>query len=96
MYSNNYFVVQKDGKEILAKKDGTEVVLNGLEEITGILKNTENGVIFVQGEKYGVMNLSGEVRIEAKYDDLKEAKSGAVSYTHLHMKKMMRCHKTLQ
>ena len=76
IYSNNYFVVQKDGKEILAKKDGTEVVLNGLDEITGILKNEENGIIFVQGEKYGVMNLAGEVILEAKYDDLKEAKSG--------------------
>ena len=76
IYSANYFVVQKDGKEILVKKDGTEVALNGLDEITGILKNEENGVIFVQGEKYGVMNLSGEVIIEAQYDDLKEAKSG--------------------
>ena len=75
IYSNNYYVVQKDGNEILVKKDGTEITLNGVDEIIEILKN-EEGIIFTQGENYGVMNLASEVTIEPAYQDLKEAKTG--------------------
>ena len=75
VYSNNYYVVQKDGNEILVQKNGTEITLNGVDQITEILKN-EEGVIFTQGENYGVMNLSGEVIIESVYQDLKETKTG--------------------
>ena len=34
------------------------------------------GVIFKQDEKYGIMNMSGEVTLNPAYDDLKEAKTG--------------------
>ena len=48
----------------------------GYDEITEILKNAENGIIYKSKNKYGVMKQTGENTIEATYDDLKEAKTG--------------------
>ena len=76
VYTSNYYVVQQDGIEKLIRKDGTDVLTTGFDEITGILKNEENGVIFKQNDKYGIMNLTGEVTLNPTYDDLKEAKTG--------------------
>lgn len=76
VYTTNYYVVQQGETEKLIRKDGTDVLTTGFDEITGILKNAENGVIFKQGEKYGIMNMSGEVTLNPTYDDLKEAKTG--------------------
>ncbi len=78
IYGNDMYVVKQGGKQILVKKDGTEVLNTGYDEIKGILKNVENGVIFVKGGKYGVMKTSGEVTIPAEYEELKEAKSGVL------------------
>ena len=76
VYTSNYYVVQQDDAEKLIRKDGTDVLTTGFDEITGILKNEENGVIFKQNDKYGIMNLTGEVTLNPTYDDLKEAKTG--------------------
>lgn len=77
VYGNDNYVVKQAGKEIIVKKDGTEVLNNSnYDSVTSILKNTENGVIYKKQDKYGVMKLSGEKTIEAEYEDLKESKSG--------------------
>ncbi len=60
----------------MVKNDGTEVLTTGFDEITAILKNSENGVIVKNNNKYGVIKTTGDVTIQSKYDDLKEAKSG--------------------
>lgn len=75
-HSKDYYVVKKDNKQILVKKDGTEVLTEGYDEITGVLANDDNGVIYKLNNKYGVMGQDGTKKIEAKYDDLREAKSG--------------------
>lgn len=76
VYGNDRYVVKQAGKQVLIKKDGTEVLNTGYDEIKGILKNAENGFIYVKSGKYGVMKASGEVAIPAEYEELKEAKSG--------------------
>lgn len=76
VYGNDMYVVKKDGKQMLVKKDGTEVLSSGYDEIKSILKNIENGIIFVKNGKYGVMKTSGEVTIPPEYEELKETKSG--------------------
>ena len=76
VYTSNYYVVQQGEAEKLIRKDGTDVLTTGFDEVTGILKNEENGVIFKQNEKYGIMNMSGEVTLNPTYDDLREAKTG--------------------
>lgn len=48
----------------------------GYDEIKEILKNVDNGIIYVKNGKYGVMKLTGEVTIDNEYEELKEAKSG--------------------
>ena len=76
VYGNDLYVVKQSGKSILVKKDGTEVLKSGFDDITAILKNSDNGVIYKNGNKYGVMKATGDITIEATYDELKEAKSG--------------------
>ena len=76
VYSNEYYVVKEAGKSILIKKDGTQVLKDGFDEITAILKNTENGVIYKKDGKYGVMKTTGKTTIEPNYEELKETKSG--------------------
>ena len=78
VHSNDMYVVKKSGKQILVKNDGTEILDSGFDEISAILKNTDNGVIIKNQNKYGVKLLTGETKIEAKYDDLKEGKSGTL------------------
>ena len=76
IYGNDFYVVKQDGKTSLIKKDGTVVLNEGFDEISAILKNTENGIIYKKSNKYGVMKTTGEITIEANYDELKETKSG--------------------
>ena len=76
VYGNDLYVVKQEGKQILVKKDGTEVLSNGVDKIAAILKNPENGVIYQKGTQYGVMKQTGEITIEPNYEELKEAKSG--------------------
>ena len=75
VYGNDYYVVKKSGKQILVKKDGTEILTTGFDEITEILKNIDNGIIYKKDNKYGVMKTTGEVTIEEilqSYDSIVE------------------------
>lgn len=76
IYGNNMYVVKQANKQIIVKKDGTEVLNQGYDSIKQILKNADNGIIFMQNGKCGVMKTTGEVTIEPEYENLKEAKSG--------------------
>lgn len=76
VFGNDMYVVKKGGKQILIKKDGTELLNTGYDEIKEILKDTENGIIYTKNGKYGVMKTTGEIIIAPEYEELKEAKSG--------------------
>ena len=76
VHANDMYVVVQGGKQILVQKDGTEVLSTGYEEITEVLKNTDNGVIFKNQNQYGIMKTTGEVTIPESYEELKEAKTG--------------------
>ena len=76
IHGNDFYVVKQDGKQVLIKKDGTVTLSEGFDEITAILKNVENGVIYKSSNQYGIMKTTGEVTIEASYEELKETKSG--------------------
>ena len=76
VYGNDMYVVKQAGKQMLVKKDGTEVLNTGFDEIKEILKNADNGIIYTQNEKYGVMKTTGEVTIAPDYEELKETKTG--------------------
>lgn len=79
VYGNDLYVVKQNGKQILVKKDGTEVLSNGFDEIKEILKTPDTGIIIrkdlKQKEQYGVMNMAGELIIQTEYEDIKEAKA---------------------
>jgi hypothetical protein len=76
VYGNDLYVVTDAGKQKVVKKDGTEILTEGFDEIKQVLSNQENAVIFVKNNKYGIINLSGEILINAEYDELSEAKTG--------------------
>lgn len=76
VYGNDLYVVTVNGKQKLVNKENADVLTSGFDSIKQILSNQENAIIFVKSNKYGVMNLSGEVLIDAQYDDLKETKLG--------------------
>ncbi len=73
---NDLYVVVESGKQKLIKKDGTEVLKDGFDKITAILKTSEAGVIYQKADKFGVMDLTGKVIIDSTYDFLQEAKPG--------------------
>ena len=72
------YVIIENGKQKLVKKGGEEVLIQNFDKIVGISKAKEDGagVIFTKDNKYGFMNLKGEVLIDATYEELKEAKQG--------------------
>lgn len=76
VYGNDLYVVTENGAKKLVDKSGSDIFTTGFDDITSILKNKDNGVIFKLNQKYGVMNLSGTVVISPDYDDLTEAKTG--------------------
>ena len=76
VYGNDLYVVTENGAKKLVNKSGEDVITSGFDNITEILKNKENGVIFQRAGKYGVMNLNGEETIAPEYEELKEAKTG--------------------
>lgn len=73
---NNCYIVKKDGKQVLIKKDGTEILKDGYDEIKDILKNQDAGIIYKKDNKYGIKTMSGEEKISAKYEDLVETRPG--------------------
>ncbi len=76
IYGNDSYVVKQGEKQVLVKKDGTEQLNSGYDEIKAILKNADHGIIYMKDGKYGVMKTTGEVTIPAEYEELKEAKTG--------------------
>lgn len=76
IYKNDLYVVVSEGKQKLVNRNGEDVLTTGFDSIKEILLSQENAVIFEKSNKYGIMNLSGEVIIESKYDLLKQSKMG--------------------
>lgn len=76
IYGNDMYVIKEGGKQKLIDKNGNTILSDGFNEIKEILKNKENGIIFVKDGKYGVMKLTGEITIAPIYEELKEAKEG--------------------
>ena len=76
IHSGDLYVVKQGEKDILINREETRILESGYDEIAGILTNIENGIIFITGNKYGIMKTTGEIVIPAEYDSLKEAKSG--------------------
>ena len=75
IYGNDLYVVTQDGKQKVVNNNGEDVLTQGFEQIAAILKTKDQGVIYISNGKYGVMSLTGEVLIEAQYDNLVEAKA---------------------
>ena len=78
IYRNDYYVVTENGKQEVIKKAGDKVLSGNYDKIEAILQNPENGIIYKQKEKYGIMNLSGAVVIKPEYEKLKEGASGSI------------------
>ena len=76
VYGNDLYVVSEGGTQKLVNKQSEDVLTTGFDAITQILSGEENMVIFRKNNKYGIMDLSGQVKLEAKYDSLKQAKVG--------------------
>ena len=75
VYGNDLYVVSQEGKQKVINKNGEDVLTEGFEQIAGILKTKDQGVIYITNGKYGIMTLTGEVKIEAQYDNLMEVKA---------------------
>ena len=75
VYGNNLYVVTQDGTQKVVNSSGEDILTQGFEQISAILKTEGQGVIYITGGKYGVMSLTGDVIIQAQYDNLVEAKA---------------------
>lgn len=73
IYLKEYYIVKEEGKTKLIDSKGNTIIENGFNEIKSA---TSNGVIFIKDNLYGEMSTSGDIIIEAKYQDLKEVKDG--------------------
>lgn len=78
VHGSNLYVVTEGGEKKVINKDGESVVTTGFNNIKSISEmDTENaGIIFEKDGKYGLMDLEGNVKLDAQYDDLTEAKPG--------------------
>ena len=74
VYGNDLYVVTQDGSQKVVNNNGEDILTQGFEQIAAILKTKDQGVIYITNGKYGVMSLTGEVLIQAQYDNLIEAK----------------------
>lgn len=72
---NDLYVVKENNTTKVVEKGGNEII-SDVEDVSDILTNKENGIIFINAGKYGVMNLEGEITVPATYDDLKEGGNG--------------------
>ena len=72
-YLEDYFVVTAMGKQKLINSKGNILIEYCFDEIKSV---TSKGLIFVKNNLYGEISPSGEITIEAKFQDLKEAKEG--------------------
>lgn len=74
IYGSSLFVITQSGKQKVIKQDGTVAIADGFDSISQVLEGTNQGVIFIKNNKYGVMSADGTVVIEANYEYLKQAK----------------------
>ena len=81
IYNNDLYVVVEGEKQKIVNKAGEDVLTEGFDEIKQILKNQDLGVIYKSNGKFGVMSLAGNVTLEANFDNLEEAKMGALIAT---------------
>lgn len=72
---DNLFVITEGGKQKLINSNGTTILEEGFDKITGILKGSKK-IIYVKDNLYGVMSTDGLVLIENKYENLTELESG--------------------
>lgn len=75
VYGTSLFVISQAGKQKVIKQDGSVVISDGFDSISQIIDGTAQGVIFVKGGKYGLMNAEGKTVIDPIYEYLKQAKS---------------------
>lgn len=69
IYSEKYFVIRESGKQKLINKEEKEVLTDGFDEITQI---ANQGVVFTKNKKYGLMDFTSNVLIDAEYEKLEE------------------------
>lgn len=74
VYGNDLYVVTEDGSQKVVNSNGEDILTQGFDQITAILSAEDEGVIYVSNGQYGIMNLSGEILIQAQYDNLIEVK----------------------
>lgn len=74
VYGNDMYVIVQEGKQKIVNSKGEEIITDGFDKVASILKTKEKGFVYVKDEKYGIMTSSGEVTIEAQYDNLIETK----------------------
>lgn len=72
-YLKDYYLVKENGNQKLIDSKGNTIIENGFDEIKSA---TSRGIVFIKNKLYGEMSVTGETLIEAKYQYLKEAKSG--------------------
>ena len=73
VHLENYYLIKEAGVLKLIDSSGTVLLDQGFEDIKSA---TTRGVIFTVGGLYGEMSTTGEILIEAKYQDLREEKEG--------------------
>lgn len=76
IYKNDLYVVITEGKQKLVNRKGEDILTAGFNSIKEILSTQENAVIFEKLNKYGIMDLSGKIILDANYDLIEETKSG--------------------
>lgn len=69
VHGNDLYFVTEEGIKKVINKEGQEIVKEGFETITSI----DTGIIFQKDGKQGYMDLTGNIKIEPKYEQLKEA-----------------------
>ena len=69
----NLFVIREQGKQKVINSEGEYIIQEGYDEIISILNNGE-GIICKKGDKYGIININNEIKIDFLYEDLKETK----------------------
>ncbi len=73
VYLGDKYYVVEDGEGKIINQAGETLIDKGFDDIKS---STKRGIIFTQKDLYGEMTTSGDILIEAKYQDLKEAKEG--------------------
>ncbi len=71
---NSLYVISEQGKQKVVNNLGEVILEDGFDEIIRFGQNGTS-IIYIQNDKYGVMDTSKQVLINPEYDGIKEAKS---------------------